>query len=262
MADAGSAYELAVLADAPWGYWPLDETAGVVASDRSGNARNGTYAGGFLLGQPPAASFGGLSVLLPNGATMIQSPGAAPAGSPLTVEAWVAFFSNPNQFSTQVGQGGNAAGGMFLTSSSAQCGPTSIGVHLPGQTVFCPGLPDISGWHLFHIVRTAAAGVAGILKLYVDGAEITTINPVTVNAGPSDICVNGQGATNFSNGLYDEVAVYTAELSQARILAHAAAAGAINSSPLGGAQGNQIQAAQAALQATLNEILHAVKKTY
>src|SRR5438552_6336350 len=101
--------EVAVLADAPWGDGRLDETAGVVANDRSGNARNGTYAGGFLLGQPPAASFGGFSVLLPNGATMIRSHGAAPAGSLLTVEAWVAFFSNPNQFSTQVGQGGNAA---------------------------------------------------------------------------------------------------------------------------------------------------------
>ena len=262
MADAGSPYELAVLADAPWGYWPLDEVAGTVATDRSGNARNGTYAGGFLLGQPPAASFGGQSVLLPTGATMIRTGGPPPAASPLTLECWIALFSNPNAFSTQMGQGNAGANGMFLLSQSNNCGPNQESIHLPGQAVFCPGLTDISGWHLFHLVRTTAAGVAGILRFYVDGAQIFSQNPVTVNVGTSDVCLNGQGLSNYGNGLYDEFAVYPVELSQSRMIAHAAAAGGINSAPLGGAQGNQIQAAQAALQTTLNEILHAVKKTY
>src|SRR5207244_13065391 len=140
MADAGSAYELAVLADNPWGYWPLDDAAGAVATDRSGNGRNGAYAGAFLLGQPPAASFGGTSVLLPNGATMIRNPGPPPAGSPLTVEAWIALFSNPNAFSTQMGQGDAAANGLFLVSQMTPCGPNNMGIHVPGVATFCPGL--------------------------------------------------------------------------------------------------------------------------
>jgi len=34
------------------GYWPLDESSGLVAADKSGNARNGAYAGSPTLGQP------------------------------------------------------------------------------------------------------------------------------------------------------------------------------------------------------------------
>lgn len=36
--------------DSPLGLWPLDETSGTTAFDRSGNGRNGTYTGGCTLG--------------------------------------------------------------------------------------------------------------------------------------------------------------------------------------------------------------------
>jgi hypothetical protein len=41
-----SAYSAAILADSPRAYWPLDETAGTVAYDLSGNNRNATYTTG------------------------------------------------------------------------------------------------------------------------------------------------------------------------------------------------------------------------
>jgi hypothetical protein len=37
------------------GFWKLNEAAGTTAADSSGNARNGTYNGGFTLGQPRVA---------------------------------------------------------------------------------------------------------------------------------------------------------------------------------------------------------------
>jgi hypothetical protein len=41
-----SAYETAVLADGPLGYWPLDETYGTTMRDLSTHGRNGTYVSG------------------------------------------------------------------------------------------------------------------------------------------------------------------------------------------------------------------------
>ena len=40
---ASSAYDLAVLADTPSGYWKMQEIAGTTATDSSGNGRDGTY---------------------------------------------------------------------------------------------------------------------------------------------------------------------------------------------------------------------------
>lgn len=40
-----TAYDTSVLSDSPYAYYKLDETTGSIASDTSGNGRNGTYAG-------------------------------------------------------------------------------------------------------------------------------------------------------------------------------------------------------------------------
>ena len=47
--SAAKAYADAVLADGPWGYWPLSDVPGSsVAADASGNKRHGFYTGHIL----------------------------------------------------------------------------------------------------------------------------------------------------------------------------------------------------------------------
>lgn len=192
---------------------------------------------------------------------MFRSAGPAPASSPLTIEAWVAVISSPNAYSTMLGQGDASANGLFLLTNSA-ASALQYSVHDPGVALFTAGIPLLSGWHLFHLVRTTNAGTSGALELYIDGVQAFYSSPQTIAAGASTITVNGQGASNYDNALYDEVAVYDFALSQARMLAHLHAAGAVSGAPLGSASGVQLQTSVAALTDLLNEILAAVKKTY
>src|SRR6266851_1974346 len=52
--SAASNYNTTVLADAPAAYWRVGEAAGTTMTDATANANNGTYAGGFTLGQTGA----------------------------------------------------------------------------------------------------------------------------------------------------------------------------------------------------------------
>ncbi|HUS67451.1 MAG TPA: hypothetical protein VMZ28_23100 [Kofleriaceae bacterium] len=63
-ADAGaSAYALAVLADDPILYLPLDEPANAIAAiDASGEGRDGAYLGGAVSGEPGAFPGSGTAV--------------------------------------------------------------------------------------------------------------------------------------------------------------------------------------------------------
>ena len=150
---------------------------------------------------------------------------------------------------------------MFLTTAQSGQPVGQYTVHDPGVAVFPVGVNVITGWHLFHLVRTANAGVAGRLQLFIDGVQVFDV-AANIAAGASDITVNGQGASNFDSALYDEVAVYTSVLPQARMQAHLAAAGVIQGAPLGSASGVQVQTALAAVTADLSEILAFIRQTY
>lgn len=75
------------------GYWPLNDTSGTTATDKSGNARNGTYEGGFVLG---AAGIGdGQTAVTLDGTNgrvdLLQSSAALASawnGGECTVMAW------------------------------------------------------------------------------------------------------------------------------------------------------------------------------
>jgi hypothetical protein len=55
LADDPAAYREAVMADGPIGYWRLDEPAGTLARDETGQW-DGTYVGDLAQGQPGAVS--------------------------------------------------------------------------------------------------------------------------------------------------------------------------------------------------------------
>jgi len=68
-APAHADYASTVLSDSPLAYYKLGETSGTVATDSSGQGKNGTYVNGVSLGAPGplvgvtnyAASFNGTS---------------------------------------------------------------------------------------------------------------------------------------------------------------------------------------------------------
>jgi len=57
-AHAEPGYSAAVLADAPSGYWPLDETSGNIARDASGHGVDGKLLGNVRFGTPGAVGTG------------------------------------------------------------------------------------------------------------------------------------------------------------------------------------------------------------
>ena len=52
-------YQLKVIKDYPIGFWPLDESSGSTAVDRSGCGNNGTYVGSPASNMLPLISGGG-----------------------------------------------------------------------------------------------------------------------------------------------------------------------------------------------------------
>ena len=94
LATASGAYEAAVLADAPLGFWRFNETSGTTAADTSGNNHGGTYVGSPVLGGP-----GPISAESPNTAVSLNGAGQKVTlpllATPATIEAWVRLPS-PN----------------------------------------------------------------------------------------------------------------------------------------------------------------------
>ncbi|MCP3919044.1 MAG: LamG domain-containing protein [bacterium] len=73
-------------------HYRLDETAGTIAADSSGNGNNGMYVGGVTLGTPGAGAGSGTSVDFDGVDGRIEIPGSAtlnPLDSNLTVAAFV-----------------------------------------------------------------------------------------------------------------------------------------------------------------------------
>lgn len=108
-----------MLQDAPAGLWPLDETSGTTAFDRSGFARNGTYVGSPTLG---VATMLGRAVDL-NGSTQYVDLGdnAAWSASDFTAEVWVQQDTVASEmvFIGKFGNGGSLAEWLLWAGATA-----------------------------------------------------------------------------------------------------------------------------------------------
>ncbi len=223
-----STYRNAVLADSPAAYWELDEAAGTNAADSAGSPqKNGTYQN-VTLGQPSAFPNLGTSAQF-NGTTSRMQTIAAGAfdygTGDFTVEAWAKtpVTSRGDLFNYK-----NVADfGIFLNAS----GEGSIGGYL--NSFFPYHTAPINQW--YHIVMTRAGGT---MRMYVNGVERwNTPNTTSFSANaPVILGTNHNGAPAYAatlsfNGWIDEVAIYSAALSAARVLAHYNAAQSTAGSP-------------------------------
>lgn len=219
----------AVRADAPYLYYPLEETTGTVAADASGNQRNGTYSStGVSHGEPGPCPTGAASATTLSGAGMISTSQriGAPGPATFTEEIWfrttdyrggslIAYANTqtttPSQYDRQ----------LYLDNSAH----VLFGVYTGSVTTIAGSRQYNDGaWHL----ATATLSAEG-MKLYVDAVLVASNSLVRTaeNAagywriGKSNF--SGWTSPPTSQGLIGSIsgaAIYPTALSPAQILAH------------------------------------------
>ncbi len=232
VASSGSRYEDSVVSDAPSFYWRLDESAGPLVTDTSGNQTTGTYSS-------TGVGYGQASALTGDTDTSIRTDGATGNAVTQQLSTPPSAFSMEAWFKTTTKAGGKLIGfGNQKTAASTSfdkmiymtnTGQLIFGVKTTSnQTLETPHHYNDGRWH--QVVATkGASGMA----LYIDG-KVVAQN--TASAAPKSYAgywrVGGDSigtwpqapTRNYYGGLIDDVAVYGKALSSARVAAHYAAA--------------------------------------
>lgn len=215
-----NAYAATVLADAPLDYYRLDEASGTSVQDLGSLAQNGTThaaptqgVAGLLTGDPDTcytfASASSQYVALP-------TSGLPTGAAAFSIEAWIKFAANPVTVATIVWLGAsfpNKVAWVYLDTSGKLNFSTDSATVLTTTAALTTGVAH-------HVVATYDGAN---MRLYVDGA--LSVGPtaetfaITYSGGGANI---GATATpnQFWNGQIDEVALYGAALSAARVTAH------------------------------------------
>ena len=208
-----------VLADNPEAYYRLGESSGTQMADTSTHARHGTYF---------AAKTAGLGLLVGDSDGATTQPGFTAAAAwmdaltGITLECLVkpsagqsnrgivTRYDSPHLFLVWMNVSGQIAV-RFYNSGGASVDLAWATAPTVGQT--------------YHVVATYVSGQA---RLYINGAQVAQSTALTgsLATNPAQSLEVGtyQNNTFTYQGTVDEVAVYSGELSAARILAHYTAA--------------------------------------
>lgn len=226
----GSAYDAAVLADSPSGYWKLDESSGSTAVDSSGNGRDLSKGAGVTVGA---------AALLPTGVSSYDFAGAdtssnlntadaswlspqAGASGLITLEAWINIdtLAAINQMFSK-GTGGQLEYAMLVTTSGALqftlltlAGGTVATATSAGST--------IATGTTYHVAGTFDRA-GNFCKVYRNGVEVGTGTTSDDGADGTSAWRFGyrlSGNDRFFNGRASHVALYPTALTATRLLAH------------------------------------------
>jgi len=220
----------AILADHPIGYWPLSETNGTIAFEKT-SGKNGTYnnallnqTGHRLIDTHPAARFGpSINSYVGN----VPIDFATAGNGAFTVEAWVNGAAQTTdagiitkgtggggeQFSLDCGGGGSHTFRFMVRDAG------SGGAHIAASAI----APN-SQWH--HLVGVCDESNGKII-LYVDG--VSNVTTIVTNSGilaSTNAVTFGSRQSGGSQydfqfvGSMEEVAIYGTVLNGARVLAH------------------------------------------
>jgi peptidoglycan/xylan/chitin deacetylase (PgdA/CDA1 family) len=209
-------YAPGVVADAPAGYWRLNDT-GTTAADSAGT-NTGTFTGatrgaaGLLTAEPAnkAAGFSGTGQYVQIPSATALSPTAR-----VSVEAWMKPTTLP------------ATGAFRSIASKAESyslqfnGPRLEFTLVQGATrrrLQAPAGAIVAG-ATYHVVGTYDGTTQ---RLYVNGAQVASVALTgAIGANTNSLIVGSwNGAQEFFAGTIDEVAVYPAALTAARVSAH------------------------------------------
>lgn len=216
-------YAMEVQADSPVAYWKLDETSGTTAADSVGG-NNGTYTGGYTLNQTGIPSTGRPSVLFngSSGHVNIGAPAALNLTAAWTLEAWVYLTSTPDGsgiISESYPDSGNV---LYELGFGIQAGGAALEVgYYTGsswQKVTGSALSLNAGHHV------AGTWNGTTLLIYADGVQVATATPTSAPVAGIQTLYLGRSHRDadirFFPGRIDEVAIYSAALSAARVAAH------------------------------------------
>jgi len=233
-------YPTTILGDKPVAYYRLEETAGGVAADSSGNHLDGAYVANSsstfpLLGQPGietnSAFFNGGSdfahVDIPYNILLSPTNGDGVTGAPFSAECWVqATSASLSDYTSPLAMSGayttiyaNGSGWNFYQTQ----GPNSAwALFIRGGSVYTFNGPKVTLLQWYHLAVTWDGTRA---TFYVNGAAQGSA-PITYDAVDPASAYNGSigsgpqtGHGSFAGGV-DEVAFYTNTLTAGQIETH------------------------------------------
>lgn len=230
-----TAYESEVLADAPLGFWMLNETGSTI-TDLSGNGRNGTNTGGDSIAAAPVrGSAKALQFVAANSDRAVIPDNAAWDTSTFTVEYWWRGTTAPG--SGVVSRDSNPEGwgnrSFNIAHNATQHYARLFGAGATANTYTTPhpaGIDPLDGqWH--HFVTALNAG--GTMLCYLDGQAAASVNISSSTPNSCSVPIimmavaNDTGSyntfTNHRDGDLAAVAFFGSKLSAARVQAHFAA---------------------------------------
>lgn len=212
-------YRTEVLADAPKAYWRLDELAGMVAGDQSGNNNTGTISGGVTMGVTGALA-GDLDAAMGfdgvGGTIAVNVPGVnTVSGSQVTVELWMYWLGGST---VQIPLG-------FFGYDLIFWPGTGFGFNTGNGDLYGVAISAIASNAWTHVVAVFTNGGIAQNQLYLNGVQqslsqlVATplVRTVTAQASISGWSL---GPGYAFNGRLDEVAVYNGALTASRISTH------------------------------------------
>lgn len=212
-----ASYRNLIMKDQPnMGYWRLGEPSGATAEDSSIAGNTGTYSGGCTYGQVGAIQNNTNFAVNFNGSNCVITTPKGYGPVSLSIEAW--FKTTSSTFGSIATLANSTNGWMspYLAVNSsgavemyACCSPS-------WATIATSASFNNGVWH--HVVATV--GASGMV-IYVDGISLATSSSVTSHfTGTQYWTIGRDHANRYFNGLLDEVALYSYQLTAAQVQAH------------------------------------------
>ena len=215
------AYRDEVTADGPLYWWKLDEVAGASAAESVSGILNGTYVNTPTLGDTAVIGAGT--------AVSVVAASSEEITLPITFTGDFTFeFLFKWSSGTSLLRFSNSAGGtipLWVNGSSLNVRIDGGDYSIEGGDVAASVIRD-GDWH--HYVMRRSGSTASV---WINGIKVLeqTVTTGTIGTSPLRLGRNGT-STPYSNATFDEVAYYNSALSDARIAAHFAASGIVDTS--------------------------------
>lgn len=211
-----------MLEDGPAALYLLDEASGTTMTDSSGNGRNGTYTSATLA-QAAIANVGTYSAAF----TSANSRGSVTYGSwmnanSVTLTMLVTVTELSGQYTLAARDDGANNRSLFLENYQSQY--YGVAWNASGTMYYAPP-QTISTSTAYHIATVYESNVS--TRTYVNGSMVQSL-PVSgaLKATTENLYLGGKSSDGLQlMGRLSHVGYFTSVLSDARILAHAQAAG-------------------------------------
>lgn len=210
-----TAYEEAVLADGPTGFWMLDEQTGTAAANRGSGSGAGTYQGSPILAGVPTP-WGGRAPVF-NGSSQYVTIAETDMTGEWTAEAWVRPTAQAD--TAIVGQWGSGSATqewiLGTTSTSVEIF-VHTGVGYSGLTASAWTL--LNRWHHVVGIRSTTANES---QLWVNGRLIAIGTVSAAGNKTQGVEIARKGGSAYYTGAIAGVAIYDGKvLPRHRIAAH------------------------------------------